>query len=129
MPNLNANPFTSPNLFSASGGYIIGPGTGISDSIPAMLSNGEYVIRSAAVDRIGVGTLDAINAGAIPHFADGGRVDDTIAAGAGGNVVTLHLSMLDTFGFEDFLSRGGLDVVKQALFSNNREFASEVGVW
>ena len=113
----------------ASGGYIVGAGTGISDSIPAMLSNGEYVIRSAAVDRIGVGTLDAINAGAVPHFANGGQVGDTIAASAGGNVVTLHLSMLDTFGFEDFMSRGGLDVVKQALFSNNREFGSEVGVW
>ena len=127
--NWGANSFSTSKLFSASGGYITGPSTGISDSRPAMLSNGEYVIRSAAVDRIGVGTLDAINAGAIPHFADGGREDDTIAASAGGNVVTLHLSMLDTFGFEDFLNRGGLNVVKQALFSNNREFASEVGVW
>lgn len=113
----------------ASGGLIVGPGNGNSDSIPAMLSNGEYVIRSAAVDHIGVGVLDAINAGAVPHFANGGRVDDTIAAGAGGNVITLHLSMLDAFGFEDFLARGGLDVVKQALFNNSREFGSEVGVW
>lgn len=87
------------------------------------------IIRSAAVDHIGVGVLDAINAGAVPHFANGGRVDDTIAAGAGGNVITLHLSMLDAFGFEDFLARGGLDVVKQALFNNSREFGSEVGVF
>ena len=113
----------------ASGGLIVGPGSGNSDSIPAMLSNGEYVLRSSAVDRIGVGVLDAMNAGAVPHFANGGRVDDTIAAGAGGNVVTLHLSMLDAFGFEDFLNRGGLDVVKQALFEDNRQFAAEAGVW
>ncbi|MBQ9697550.1 MAG: hypothetical protein IJV46_03305, partial [Acidaminococcaceae bacterium] len=48
---------------AATGGYISGPGTGTSDSIPAMLSNGEYVIRSAAVDMIGRPALDALNAG------------------------------------------------------------------
>ena len=37
----------------ATGGYVAGPGTGTSDSIPAMLSNGEYVITSQAVNRIG----------------------------------------------------------------------------
>lgn len=45
----------------ATGGYVSGPGTGTSDSIPALLSNGEYVIRAAAVQRLGIGTLDKIN--------------------------------------------------------------------
>lgn len=116
-------------LHKANGGYISGPGTGTSDSIPAMLSNGEYVLRSSAVDRIGIGTLNAMNAGAIPHFAEGGSVDDTIAAGAGGNSVTLSVSAVDAASFGDFLSRGGLDQVKQALFEDNRRFASNVGVW
>lgn len=111
---------------AATGGYISGPGTGTSDSIPAMLSNGEYVIRSAAVDRIGVGTLNALNAGAVPHFADGGSVDDTVAAGAS---VTLNISTVDAASFSSFLNRGGLDSIKQALFSDNRQFGSEVGVW
>jgi len=44
-----------------TGGLITGPGTGTSDSIPAMISNGEYVIRAAAVKAIGVDTLRAIN--------------------------------------------------------------------
>ena len=33
----------------ATGGYVSGPGTGTSDSIPAWLSNGEYVVKAAAV--------------------------------------------------------------------------------
>ena len=71
----------------ASGGYITGAGTGTSDSIPAMLSNGEYVINAAAVKRIGVPRLDAINRG---HFANGGYVGRTSASGAPPVVINLH---------------------------------------
>jgi TP901 family phage tail tape measure protein len=46
----------------ADGGPIRGEGTGTSDSIPAMLSNGEYVIREKAVRKYGVQTFDALNA-------------------------------------------------------------------
>jgi TP901 family phage tail tape measure protein len=45
----------------ADGGYISGPGTATSDSIPAMLSNGEYVIQASAVNRYGVGFFDSLN--------------------------------------------------------------------
>jgi phage-related minor tail protein len=34
--------------FLASGGYVTGPGTGTSDSIPARLSHGEFVVNAAA---------------------------------------------------------------------------------
>ena len=114
----------------ATGGYISGPGTGTSDSIPAMLSNGEYVLRSSAVDRIGVGTLNAMNAGAVPHFAEGGSVDDTAATGigGGGNVI-LQVSAIDASSFADFLDRDGLDKIKQALHEDNRRFAFGAGVW
>ena len=70
-----------------------------------------------------------MNAGAIPHFAEGGSVDDTIAASAGVGNVTLSVSAVDAASFGDFLNRGGLDQVKQALFEDNRQFASSVGVW
>lgn len=113
----------------ATGGYISGPGTGTSDSIPAMLSNGEYVLRSSAVDRIGVGTLNAMNAGAIPHFAEGGSVDDSVAADAGGGNITIQVSAVDAASFSDFLDRGGLDKIKQAFYEDNRRFASSSGVW
>lgn len=114
---------------AATGGYITGPGTGTSDSIPAMLSNGEFVIRSAAVDRVGLSTLEAINAGRVPEFADGGSVDDTIAATAVGGPVTLQVSAIDATSFAGFLDRGGLDKIKQALFEENRRFRSTSGVW
>lgn len=63
----------------ATGGLIIGPGTGTSDSIPAMVSNGEYVQRAKAVAKYGIGFMEALNRGLVdprllPSFADGGRV-------------------------------------------------------
>ena len=45
-----------------NGGPVSGPGTSTSDSIPAYLSNGEYVVRASAVDHYGVDTFDAMNA-------------------------------------------------------------------
>lgn len=71
---LVANDPAKPQGF-ATGGYINGPGSGTSDSIPALLSNGEYVIRAAAVRKLGKNALDLLNRGiAIPRFADGGLV-------------------------------------------------------
>lgn len=50
----------------ATGGLVRGPGTSTSDSIPAMLSNGEFVVRAAAVKQVGVGYLSALNKGTLP---------------------------------------------------------------
>ena len=61
-------------LKKAKGGAIIGPGTSTSDSIPALLSNGEYVINADAAAQIGRTTLDALNSGSYPAFASGGSV-------------------------------------------------------
>ncbi len=80
----------------ASGGYVTGPGTSTSDSIPARLSAGEYVIRAAAVRRVGVQMLDAINGGAFEPvtkrgalaFAQGGLVPDPAPAAQGGESAT-----------------------------------------
>ena len=46
----------------ASGGYVTGPGSATSDSIPAMLSNGEFVV-SASAARGNLELLNAINRG------------------------------------------------------------------
>ena len=63
------------------GGNVRGPGTGTSDDIPAMLSNGEYVIRAKAVKALGVDILDRMNhaekfgiGGFARRFAKGGKV-------------------------------------------------------
>ena len=59
----------------ASGGYISGK-SGI-DQIPAMLSEGEYVIKANSVRQMGKPLLDKINAG---KFYDGGLVGDSSSA-------------------------------------------------
>ena len=43
---------------AAGGGEIVGPGTGTSDSIPAMLSDGEFVMTAKAVRNAGNGNRD-----------------------------------------------------------------------
>ena len=45
-------------VLAAGGGEIMGPGTGTSDSIPARLSDGEYVFTAEAVRGAGNGNRD-----------------------------------------------------------------------
>lgn len=73
----------------ASGGHVVGEGTGTSDSILAKLSNGEYVVKADAVRRVGVDFLNRVNSGDIynmriplPKFATGGLIGKTGADSA-----------------------------------------------
>lgn len=68
---------------AATGGYITGPGTATSDSIPARLSNGEFVVRAGVVSKPGVlehlialnrGSGNLKSRGSVPRFAEGGLV-------------------------------------------------------
>ena len=118
----------------ATGGYIAGPGTSTSDSIPAFLSNGEYVLTADAVQNVGLPLLDAMNSGRVGHFATGGLVrangsGDKGAAAPTGGSVTLNVSALDAASFMEFLQNGGMDSIKQLLFDGNRDFTTESGVW
>jgi hypothetical protein len=66
----------------ATGGLVSGAGTATSDSIPARLSAGEYVVRAAAVRQVGVAFLDSLNGLSIgPRFKGG-----ELAFAAGGLV-------------------------------------------
>jgi hypothetical protein len=58
----------------AEGGHVRGPGTGTSDSIPAMLSSGEFVINAKSTAQH-ANLLQQINSGRIPQFAAGGIVE------------------------------------------------------
>lgn len=51
-----------PNTNGKRGGRVSGPGTETSDDVPAMLSDGEYVLNAEAVKQIGVKKLDQLNA-------------------------------------------------------------------
>ena len=68
----------------ADGGYVSGAGTATSDSIPARLSNGEYVLKASSVKALGTDFLDTLNnvggysrSSKLPKFAfaDGGYVN------------------------------------------------------
>ncbi len=85
IPNARPSSIPGAGQKRATGGYISGPGTSTSDSIHAMLSNGEYVIKADAVRKYGLNFLDAVNSGhftrmrtVIPRFADGGYVGDAL---------------------------------------------------
>lgn len=116
----------------ASGGSVAGPGTGTSDSVPAMLSNGEYVLNAQAVDRLGVPFLNGLNTGRLRGFASGGLVGSggaynrpaSVASSSSSrsNSITLNVSALDASSFADFLARGGMQVLKQATLDDNRNF-------
>lgn len=115
----------------ATGGAILGAGTSTSDDIPAMLSNGEYVLNAAAVERVGIPTLDAINDGRVRHFATGGFVS-AVSSGAvpvSSPNVNFHISTLDAQSFASFLKRTGYKSIKQAIFNDTRNFGAKSGVW
>lgn len=72
--------------FKRMSGRIFGPGTETSDSVPALLSHGEFVVRAASVRKFGEGFFAALNAGFLPHalpniprFASGGAVANAVA--------------------------------------------------
>jgi hypothetical protein len=65
----------------AGGGRVSGPGTSTSDSIPARLSAGEFVIRASAVQKYGAALFALLNGKRLPadlldrfKFAAGGLV-------------------------------------------------------
>jgi TP901 family phage tail tape measure protein len=70
----------------ASGGFVSGPGTAGSDSIPARLSSGEYVIQANAVRHYGTDFMNALN---------NIQVQRQASAGVGGGSGLVYLSPED----------------------------------
>ena len=112
---------------AATGGYITGKGTSTSDSIPARLSHGEYVMSARAVKGYGLGFMEAINRMALPspsegsiprfeitrprrmRFADGGAVTDggkTRETDAQGTPLRI-VNVVDTNQTEEYLGSSG----------------------
>lgn len=75
----------------ATGGVISGPGTETSDSIPALLSNGEYVVNAKATKKY-KGLLDLLNFGNVNKYALGGVVG---GAGFSINIASANMSGLE----------------------------------
>ncbi|MFW1913296.1 tape measure protein [Acinetobacter sp. ULE_I064] len=55
----------------ATGGHITGKGTGTSDDIPIMASNGEFMMKASAVSKLGLSALNYMNlTGQIPEHSN-----------------------------------------------------------
>jgi hypothetical protein len=105
-------------VHAATGGYITGPGTSTSDSIPARLSDGEFVVNAKAVAQPGMRELlHAINGSpgyartsraGVAAFASGGMVQ---AAGGGNTYQRVDASGIDPKIIHDAVRKTVLDVI------------------
>ena len=110
----------------ASGGYVTGPGTSTSDSIPARLSHGEYVVNARAVSRLGLSFLDAINglsagprvAGGRLAFAAGGLVPEAPAQPAPGQNIRI-VNVIDPAMAADYLNSSAGERTVMNLIQRN----------
>jgi hypothetical protein len=123
---------TTPGIRGARGGHIRGAGSATSDSIPAFLSNGEYVIDAFTTRMMGskfFATLQALARSGrkmkgLPKFATGGLVGSLgsnfepviQAAGVGGAPIHIHLPGGDTMRLKE--GEDTVDTVKRMM---NRE--------
>jgi hypothetical protein len=119
----------------ADGGYVSGPGTATSDSIPARLSTGEYVLRAEAVRRWGVAFLDTLNGRSLPAspslgrmaFAAGGLVPEPARTGASAQPIRMVL-VDDRANIGDYLaSSEGERVIMQTLRRNSMTLRNILG--
>lgn len=99
--NMTINLF--PFLGGAHGGLITGPGGPTDDRIPALLSNGEFVIRAAAVDHFGPEFFAALNAMRLPQFQAGGLVRPD-ASTRTGIAAGIHVDQVVVKAFSDRFS-------------------------
>jgi len=81
----------------ASGGYVSGSGTGTSDSIPAMLSNGESVInaRSTSMFKPLLSTINRIGGGR--QFAEGGIATTSSSMNELNNALSMSQQPIKTY--------------------------------
>ena len=74
-PNLGSDPGTAPEQMNKGG---VVPGSGDRDTVPAMLTPGEFVMSKGAVKAYGSDTLAGMNAAAggtnIPRYHGGGQI-------------------------------------------------------
>ena len=89
-------------------GEVEGPGTGVSDSIPARLSDGEFVMTRKATDKIGADNLQSI-------------MDEAERAYDGGLKLKYAFGgVVDSDEEDELLETGEDEEIKKAMISANR---------
>lgn len=121
--------------FAAAGGFITGPGTATSDSIPARLSHGEYVVKASAVSALGIRFMDMLNSmnSVSPRrrhlgnrFAEGGIV--TPRGGTiDGTEISLGISLEPGLILDVLGSPEGIRTQVRTVERNPRQFRGALG--
>jgi TP901 family phage tail tape measure protein len=75
-----------------AGGGMINGKSGI-DQIPAMLSEGEYVIKASSARQLGKPMLDQINAGRFFNGGEVSKMDESESSSLGGNTNNINISV------------------------------------
>jgi len=110
----------------AEGGLIKGPGGPTSDSIPARVSPGEYIVKASAVKDFGVQNLEAINRGlkvpslerlSLPKFAEGGLVGN-VGGGGGDSQIHLGIGLDEGLILKHLSSKAAGNIILQHLSNN-----------
>lgn len=110
----------------ADGGHVNGPGGPRSDSIPANLSRGEYVVNAAATSR-NLSLLEAINSGATVRRTRQASTDTAAAAAGGGRSrVTVQQHPGVSVETREDLQTGDVEIIAQRVLEQHgdRVFAS-----
>lgn len=111
----------------ATGGPISGPGTSTSDSILAMLSDGEFVINAASAKKY-KGLIEAINKDSLPGFANGGS---TLSSSAANDVGRIKLAFVQGSDITRLKELGyNVEAIKRAFLElyDNLDTSSIVSV-
>ena len=98
---------TTASEFSGAG-EVEGPGTGVSDSIPARLSDGEFVMTEAATSEIGADNLQTM-------------MDDAERRASGGKVGFAVGGLLDNpYGMPNQQMEEDEDLIEQSMLGANQ---------
>jgi TP901 family phage tail tape measure protein len=124
----NRNSEGGPIRHFAAGGHV--PGSGGGDTIPAMLSAGEFVMSRPAVQSIGVGNLSAMNKGGsiAKRYASGGPVGSF--GGGVGNLVVRDNNNKD-IGLANDIYEANIDkapIIIKSIIRNQQEKSTAAGV-
>jgi hypothetical protein len=110
----------------AEGGLIRGPGGPTSDSIPARVSPGEFIVKASSVKDFGVQNLEAINRGlkvpslerlSLPKFAEGGLVGN-VGGGGGDSQIHLGIGLDEGLILKHLSSKAAGNIILQHLSNN-----------
>lgn len=129
----------------ASGGIV--PGTGNRDTVPAMLTPGEFVIRKSSVKKIGAENLQALNTGGAVRqkFATGGLAGlSKIADGGGKSKISTYINgyagdgrlnprdrvknnvIRERISKQDIDNRGGISEFKRKIAIYSRKYPGDI---